>query len=307
MSQLLKAKTIKSLITRQVEGCSCILCDGLPTPSRESNFKKLIQGGRVVVKDAYVTSLSFHNQMHLVYITDDQKLANTLVQQYGAELVDLSPWEKPWTEELQLSPSEIQWIQHSLILHGCACRHGLAGAKAPKKKARKAPVISVDQDIQDFLDHQCRYGKTLQCSHIELYEAYVEYCIRYKDEPPEIGRIQFGKEARKYLPPSVVKKVARHGPENKPITCYVGLGIRKKAYTPPETAPAQDEPTKDELTAFRSYLEEMEKLAEQVLPLPHDANPQIIGRGFSLYEGQSVEDISQELINRDTTGAGNAE
>jgi len=307
VSQVLKAERLKVLISDQVDGNFCILCDGLPTPSQESNYRKLIQGGRVVVKDAYVTSLSFHNQMHLVYITDDEKLANTLVQQYGAELVDLSPWEKPWTGDLALSRPEIQWIQHSLILHGCACRHGLAGAKPPKKKARKAPVISVDQDIQDFLDHQCRYGKTLQCSHIELYEAYVEYCIRCKDEPPEIERIQFGKEVRKVLPSSVVKKVARHGPENKPITCYVGLGIRKKAYTPPETAPAQDEPSEDELTAFRSYLEEMEKLAEKVLPLPHDAKPQIIGRGFSRYEGQSAEDVSRELISQDTPEAGNAE
>ena len=307
VSKYLQTLGIKAMISLQVSGAFCVLCAGLPTPSQESNFKKLIHGGRIVVKDNLVSSLSFHNQMHLVYITDDEKLAKTLVQQYGAELVDLRPWEKPWTEELQLSPSEIQWIQHSLILHGCACRHGLAGSKVPQKKASKPLVISANQDIENFLDHQCRYGKTLQCSHIELYEAYVEYCIRCKDEEPEIERIQFGKEVRKYLPSSVVKKVARHGPENKPITCYVGLGIRKKAYTPPETAPAQDEPAEDELTTFRSYLEEMEKLAEKVLPLPHDAKPQIIGRGFSRYEGQSDEDVSLELISQDTPDAGYAE
>ena len=87
----------------------------------------------------------------------------------------------------------------------------------------------------------------------------------------------------------------------------MGLGIRKKAYIPPEKAPAQDEPSEDELTAFRSYLEEMEKLAEKVLPLPHDAKAQIIGRGFSRYEGQSDEDVSRELISQDTPEAGNVE
>lgn len=288
VSKILTVQGIKSMIALQVGGTFCMLSNGVPTPSQESNFKKLIQGGKISVKDDLVSSLSFHNQMHLLYITDDDKLANTLIQQYGANIVDLTPWEKTWTGNLDLSPAEVQWIRHSFILHGCACKHGVAGAEGSKKRPPKDPVKCVDQDIQDFLDHQCRYGKTMQCSHIELYEAYVEYCIRCKDEPPEIGRIQFGKEVRKYLPSSVVKKVARHGPGNKPITCYVGLGIRKKAYTPPETAPSQDEPTEDELTAFRSYLGEMEKLAEKVLPLPHDFNPRIIGPGFTPHEKHNL-------------------
>ncbi len=267
LSVILQKKNLIGLLEAQVQGKILLLVDdALPSPSRESIFRDLIRGKKITVPDEYDSTLSFHNHMHIVYVTDNEALSKTLVGKYHANLVDLSPYEQPWTGCDLLTDKEILWVQHNLFLHGCLRNHRPNPKKKPRKKATAPASNYVDQDIQDFLANQCRTNSTLRCSRNELYDAYVSYCLRLYDEPPQESSIRFIKRVRSQLPKSVEYKVARCGPEKAPAACFVGLGIRKTPYTP--ASPPERPPDESSLHAFHSYLKEMEPFADQVLRTP---------------------------------------
>lgn len=267
LSVILQKKNLIGLLEAQVQGILLLLVDdALPSPSRESIFRDLIRGKKITVPDEYDSTLSFHNHMHIVYVTDNEALSKTLVGKYHANLVDLSPYEQPWTGKDSLTPKEILWVQHNLFLHGCLRNHRPNPKKKPRKKATAPASNYVDQDIQDFLANQCRINSTLRCPRNELYDAYVSYCLRLYDEPPQESSIRFIKRVRSQLPKSVEYKVARCGPEKAPAACFVGLGIRKTPYTP--TSPPKRPPDEMSLHAFRTYLKEMESFADQLLRTP---------------------------------------
>lgn len=263
ISNLLKKRNLKDLLFAQVRGSFLILLtDQLPTPSQDANFRAMIQGGRIAVPDSLVSNLSFHNQMHLVYVTGSEKLANTLVQRYQANLVDLSPWEQTWTGP-GLSDSEVDWLQRNLLPHGCLCKHHLKPKRAAKK-ADASPPAFADQELLDFLAHQCRVSPELRCSREELYTAYAAFHARLHGTALTETPICFGKRVRRQLPSGVEYKVARHGTEKKTLFCYVGLGIRSQPYTPPSSAPKKE--GTDPMADFRAYLEKMELLADRIFP-----------------------------------------
>lgn len=267
LSSILQKKNLIGLLAAQVQGIILFLLDdALPPPSRESIFRDLIRGKKITVPDKYDSTLSFHNHMHFVYVTDNETLSKTLVGKYHANLVDLSPYEQPWTGKNPLTPKEILWVQHNLFLHGCLRNHRPNPKKKPRKKATAPASNYVDQDIQDFLANQCRTNSTLRCSRNELYDAYVSYCLRLYDEPPQESSIRFIKRVRSQLPKSVEYKVARCGPEKAPAACFVGLGIRKTPYTP--ASPPERPPDERSLHAFHTYLKEMEPFADQLLRTP---------------------------------------
>ncbi len=267
LSVILQKKNLIGLLEAQVQGILLLLVDdALPSPSRESIFRDLIRGKKITVPDEYDSTLSFHNHMHIVYVTDNEALSKTLVGKYHANLVDLSPYEQPWTGKDSLTPKEILWVQHNLFLHGCLRNHRPNPKKKPRKKATAPASNYVDQDIQDFLANQCRINSTLRCPRNELYDAYVSYCLRLYDDPPQESSIRFIKRVRSQLPKSVEYKVARCGPEKAPAACFVGLGIRKTPYTP--TSPPKRPPDEMSLHAFRTYLKEMESFADQLLRTP---------------------------------------
>lgn len=263
ISNLLKKRNLKNLLFAQVRGAFLILLtDHLPTPSQDADFRAMIQGGRISVPDSLVSGLSFHNQMHLVYVTGSEKLANTLVQRYQANLVDLSPWEQPWTGP-GLSDSEVDWLQRNLLPHGCLCKHHLKPKRAAKK-ADASPPAFADQELLDFLAHQCCVSPALRCSREELYAAYAAFHARLHGTALTETPICFGKRVRRQLPSGVEYKVARHGTEKKTLFCYVGLGIRSQLYTPPSSAPKKE--GTDPMADFRAYLEKMELLADRIFP-----------------------------------------
>ncbi|MGM9566019.1 hypothetical protein [Evtepia sp.] len=267
LSSILQKKNLIGLLEAQVQGRLLLLLDdALPPPSRESIFRDLIRGKKITVPDKYDSTLSFHNHMHFVYVTDNETLSKTLVGKYHANLVDLSPYEQPWTGKDSLTPKEILWVQHNLFLHGCRCNHRPNPKKKPRKKATAPASNYVDQDIQDFLANQCRINSTLRCSRNELYDAYVSYCLRLYDKPPQESSIRFIKRVRSQLPKSVEYKVARCGPEKAPAACFVGLGIRKTPYTPASSP--ERPPDERSLHAFHTYLKEMESFADQLLRTP---------------------------------------
>ena len=274
ISNLLKKRNLKDLLFAQVRGSFLILLtDQLPTPSQDANFRAMIQGGRIAVPDSLVSNLSFHNQMHLVYVTGSEKLANTLVQRYQAKLVDLSPWEQPWTGP-GLSDSEVDWLQRNLLPHGCLCKHHLKPKRAAKK-ADASPPAFADQELLDFLAHQCRVSPELRCSREELYAAYAAFHTRLHRTALTETPICFGKRVRRQLPSGVEYKVARHGAEKKTLFCYVGLGIRSQPYTPPSSAPKKE--GTDTMADFRAYLEKMEPLADRLFPSFPEFNPRLVG------------------------------
>ncbi|MGM9578435.1 MAG: hypothetical protein ACI3VS_03525 [Evtepia sp.] len=274
ISNLLKKRNLKDLLFAQVRGSFLLLLtDNLPTPSQDADFRAMIQGGRIAVPDSLVSNLSFHNQMHLVYVTGSEKLANTLVQRYQAKLVDLSPWEQPWTGP-ELSRIEVTWLQRNLLPHGCLCKRHLK----PKRAAKKAdafPPAFADQELLDFLAHQCRVSPELRCSREELYAAYAAFHTRLHGTALTETPICFGKRVRRQLPSGVEYKVARHGAEKKTLFCYVGLGIRSQPYTPPSSAPKKE--GTDTLADFRAYLEKMEPMADRLFPSLPDFNPRLVG------------------------------
>ena len=260
ISELLKKKNLKYLLHAQVHGNFLILLnDDLPTPSQDAAFRAIIQGGSISVPDTLLSDISFRNQMHLVYVTSNETLATTLVQEYRANLVDLSPWEQPWTGPT-ISSSEVIWLQRNLLLHGCLCKHRL-NSKIASKKADASPPAFVDQELLYFLSHQCCTAPELCCSQEELYAAYVEFYTRLHGVPPTETPIRFGKRVRRDLPGGVEYKTVRHGPEKKTRSCYVGLGIRKQPYTPMPQAGT------DSLATFRAYLETMEFSSNQIFPI----------------------------------------
>ena len=274
ISNLLKKRNLKDLLFAQVRGSFLILLtDQLPTPSQDANFRAMIQGGRIAVPDSLVSNLSFHNQMHLVYVTGSEKLANTLVQRYQANLVDLSPWEQPWTGP-ELSRSEVIWLQRNLLPHGCLCKHHLKPKRAAKK-ADASPPAFADQELLDFLAHQCRVSPALRCSREELYAAYAAFHTRLHGTALTETPICFGKRVRRQLPSGVEYKVSRHGAEKKTLFCYVGLGIRSQPYTPPSSAPKKE--GTDPMADFRAYLEKMEPLADRLFPSFPEFNPRLVG------------------------------
>lgn len=274
ISNLLKKRNLKNLLFAQVRGAFLILLtDHLPTPSQDADFRAMIQGGRISVPDSLVSGLSFHNQMHLVYVTGSEKLANTLVQRYQANLVDLSPWEQPWTGP-GLSDSEVDWLQRNLLPHGCLCKHHLKPKRAAKK-ADASPPAFADQELLDFLAHQCCVSPALRCSREELYAAYAAFHARLHGTALTETPICFGKRVRRQLPSGVEYKVARHGTEKKTLFCYVGLGIRSQLYTPPSSAPKKE--GTDPMADFRAYLEKMEPLADRLFPSFPEFNPRLVG------------------------------
>lgn len=274
ISGLLKKRNLKQLLLAQVRNAFLILpTDNLPTPSQDADFRAIIQGRRISVPDSLVSGLSFHNQVHLVYVTGSEKLANTLVQRYQANLVDLSPWEQPWTGP-KLFQNEITWLHRNFLPHGCLCKHHLKPKRAAKK-ADASPPAFADQELLDFLAHQCCVSPGLRCSREELYAAYAGFHARLHGTALTETPICFGKRVRRQLPSGVEYKVARHGAEKKTLFCYVGLGIRSQPYTPPSSAPK--EKGSDPMADFRAYLEKMESLADPLFPSFPEFNPRLVG------------------------------
>lgn len=201
----------------------------------------------MTVKDKLVPNQSFHSQLALVCVTGEESLAEALVGQYQATLVDLTPWEVPCSPDFTLSPAELAWIWGKLIPQGCLWNH----QKLPKPVKAASKAVITDNELQTFLAQRCKAAPDLCCSRAELYEAYADF---YQDlhgtaltETPTL----FGKRMRKQLPEDVVYKVKRYGPDKGTQLCYVGLGLLD---APAPATPAEP-PTPQQEADFRSWLE----------------------------------------------------
>ena len=247
-TKLLQNEGRKALLAAQVQGmCAVLLEPALPTPRQQEAFLDLIQGKRLSVKDKLVPNQSFHNQLALVCVTGDEKLAEALVGQFQGTLADLTPWELPCAPDFTLAQSELTWLRRALLPQGALWNH----QKAPKTPKLAPKAVITDNELQTFLAQRCRVEESLCCSRAELYEAYAAF---YRDlhgadltETPTL----FGKRMRKQLPEAVEYKVKRYGPTKGTQLCYVGLGLLEA----PAPVQAPEPPTPQQETAFRDWLE----------------------------------------------------
>ncbi len=247
-TKLLQNEGRKALLDAQVRGCCLALLEpSLPTPRQKEAFLDLTQGKRMTVKDKLVPNQSFHNQTALVCITGEESLAEALVGQYQATLVDLTPWEVPCQADFTLTQAELTWIWGKLLPQGALWNH----QKAPKAPKLAPKAVITDNELQTFLAQRCQVSSELCCSRAELYEAYAAF---YQDlhgtvltETPTL----FGKRMRKQLPEAVEYKVKRYGPDKGTQLCYVGLGLTD---APAPVAPPEP-PSPQQETEFRAWLE----------------------------------------------------
>ena len=198
------------------------------------------------VKDKLVPNQSFHNQLALVCVTGDEKLAEALVGRFQGILTDLTPWELPCDPSFTLSPQELTWLRRTLLPQGALWNH----QKAPKTVKIAPKAVITDNELQTFLAQRCQVGDQLCCSRAELYEAYTAF---YRDlhgadltETPTL----FGKRMRKQLPETVEYKVKRYGPTKGTQLCYVGLGLLDA----PAPVSKPEPPTPQEAQDFRDWL-----------------------------------------------------
>ena len=246
-TKLLQNEGRKVLLTAQVQGiCAALLEPSLPTPRQQEAFLDLIQGKRLSVKDKLVPNQSFHNQLALVCVTGDEKLAEALVGQFQGTLVDLTPWEVPCDPNFTLSQAELTWLRRLLLPQGALWNH----QKTPKAPKIAPKAVITDNELQTFLAQRCQVSPDLCCSRAELYEAYAAF---YRDlhgadltETPTL----FGKRMRKQLPAEVEYKVKRYGPTKGTQLCYVGLGLMD---TPAPVAPPEP-PSPQQENDFRDWL-----------------------------------------------------
>jgi len=247
-TKLLQNEGRKALLTAQVQGIhGALLEPSLPTPRQKEAFLDLTQGKRMTVKDKLVPNQSFHNQLALVCVTGDEKLAEAMVGQFQATLADLTPWELPCIPGFTLSQAELTWIRRTLLPQGALWNH----QKAPKAPKLAPKAVITDNELQTFLAQRCQVSQELCCSRAELYEAYAAF---YRDlhgtdltETPTL----FGKRMRKQLPEAVEYKVKRYGPTKGTQLCYVGLGLTD---APAPVAPPEP-PSPQQETDFRAWLE----------------------------------------------------
>lgn len=247
-TKLLQNEGRKTLLTAQVQGiCAALLEPALPTPRQQEAFLDLIQGKRLSVKDKLVPNQSFHNQLALVCVTGDEKLAEALVGRFQGTLADLTPWEAPCDPNFTLSLAELTWLRRTLLPQGALWNH----QKAPKAPKIAPKAVITDSELQTFLAQRCQVASDLCCSRAELYQAYAAF---YRDlhgadltETPTL----FGKRMRKQLPEAVEYKVKRYGPTKGTQLCYVGLGLLDA----PAPVQAPQPPTPQQETAFRAWLE----------------------------------------------------
>ena len=210
------------LLQAQISGAYLLFPDQrLPSPGKEGLFRDLIEGRRLTVPDTLLPGQSFHNQMHLVYLTGDQGFADRLVQRFNAYRLDLRPHELPCPPEgFSANRGELQWLRGILLPWGLTLQ---------RKRVFRSSGKAGDP-LEAFLSLQCRVSPELRTGRQEVYEAYQAfYRTRCGRDCPETA-VRFGKRLRAAMAKeksfrSVTYKVARYGDDQLGL-CYVGLGLR---------------------------------------------------------------------------------
>ena len=240
------------LLAEQTRGTFLLFVDErLPSPGREGVFLDLIRGKKLDLPDDLLPGQTFHNQLHVVYITGDKTLAETLVRKFNAHLLDLRPHELFCPMNKLPTQEEIYWVQRYLLPWGL-----IKQQKHRRKKLKKA--LSRDA-LAGFLADQCRFSRKLRCPWQEVYDAYRAYYKKWCGKDCPDTSVQFGKRLRAALPPNVEYKVARYG-QGKLGLCYVGLGLWPDCRAKPEESNPGDVLPE----GYRSHLREIE---EAVLPI----------------------------------------
>lgn len=246
-----------TLLQEQINGTFLLFTDPrLPSPGKEGLFLDLIQGRKLTVPDTLLSGQTFHNQMHVVYITSEETLADKLVQRFHAYRLDLRPHEIPSPpEQVRSNWAEIFWLRRNLLPWGLTLLQ--------KRVFRPSAKGHTGDTLADFLALRCKVSPELRISRQAMYDAYQKYFrASHGRDCPETA-IQFGKQLRTKLPEGVAYKVARYG-EGQLGLCYVGMGLV------PESRAKQPEP--EQTAVFpEAFLAHLRRIEESIRPL-YEAN-----------------------------------
>ncbi len=254
VNSLLTSKGKVQLMNKQLQGEPLLLIsDKAPSQKRMADFVALISGDKLETECEVLGKQSFHSRLHVVCVTDNISQVRHFVSKYGADVINLSPYEHICDPAMLngFGVEDGEWFKTVFTIHGCKVR-----AVAKAKSNRRTTAKISHQEIGAFIKARCKISKRAVCERDELYKAYCEYYETLHGCPPNESSVVFGKRFRENLPSGIEYKVKRYGAGNSTHLCYVGLGID------PDKSSFLLSPTEN---AFDSQLADMEQHAAQLL------------------------------------------
>ena len=172
-------KNIKNLINLKLNRTflNVSVDDNLPEIERIGTLKKIINSRPVSAKDGFLGKKTFINNMHLVYITNNEMNVIKLSNNYNINLVKLNTTSndlESLVSAFEMNHDEVEWVQTKFAIHGLK-----RIAERKFKINSNPPQNNISDGFTDFINLCCEISSTEECYAEEIYESYVQFYNKF--------------------------------------------------------------------------------------------------------------------------------